>query len=183
MRGWIGNASAYLQPFSMAFHSFLDRARTGWAYQPALTILFQSFWGGFAWNQVILPSNYFFPLKLLSIVALIGGGIGTVRLLRAGSGSESWQRRAWILLVVVWLAGLATTIFRIHPLFLTRNLVWPIARYAGVIIVPTACLLCFGLAEIVPRRWKRWAAFAGLLGMVLLDTLAILTVIVPFYYG
>jgi hypothetical protein len=39
------------------------------------------------------------------------------------------------------------------------------------------------LANLVPRRWRGMAAYAGLLGLVAVETVALWTVIVPFYYS
>jgi hypothetical protein len=67
--------------------------------------------------------------------------------------------------------------------FITEHLYWPVARYAVPAIVPTCTLLCLGLAELVPRRWLRGAAWLGLLGLFAFDTIAIWTVVLPYYYG
>jgi len=55
-----------------------------------------------------------------------------------------------------------------------------LARYASGVIVPTALLLCLGLANLLPRRWRGMAAYAGLLGLVALETIALWAVIVPY---
>jgi hypothetical protein len=183
MRGWVGNSKMYRQPISMVFHSVLDWTRTNWTYAEGLIRLFHSFWGRYAWSHLFLPSAYLYPLGLVTIAAIIGCGIVLVGQVRGSRASESWQHRAWAVLGVACLMGWGGAILRVHPLFITFNYLWPMARYAAVAIVPTAALLCLGLAAIIPRRWLGGLAFAGLLGMVALDAIALLIVIVPFYYG
>ena len=72
---------------------------------------------------------------------------------------------------------------RIHPVFATSRINWPLARYAVVVIIPTAMLLCVGWLELVPYRWRREVAWLGVLGLITLDVIALWSVIVPYYYG
>jgi 4-amino-4-deoxy-L-arabinose transferase-like glycosyltransferase len=189
IRNWLENVRMYQKPISMVFHSVLDWSRTGWTYVPVMSNLFQGFWGRFGWNQLGLPPAYFFPLGLLTMASVAGMGIGLARRLNADAKHEHWQWRAWAVLGIAALVGWGATIMRIHPVIITRHVIWPTARYASVVIAPTAAALCLGLASLVPRRWAKAAALAGLAGLaalaalVTLDTLALLTVILPFYYG
>ena len=183
LQPWLGRLSGYRIPASLVFQSLWDWSRTGWVYAPELLRLFQGFWGRFGWGHLALPSTYSYPLGLLTIAGIIGSGIGLVRRARSGRG-EPWQRRAWAMFGLVLLVGWGGTILRIHPVFVVaHHLYWSAVRYAGTVIVPTATLLCLGLAQIVPRRWVKRAAYVGLLGMVALDALALWTLILPYYYG
>jgi hypothetical protein len=105
------------------------------------------------------------------------------RRFRLNAKIEPWQRRAWSMLAVTLVIAWGAAILRIHPVFVTRHIFWPGARYASAAIVPTATLLCLGLAEIVPRRLMREAVWLGMLGLVALDTVALWTIILPYYYG
>ena len=183
MRSWIGNVRIYREPLALAFHSALDWRRSSWVYVPEFSNLFHSFWGTFGWNHLSVPSTYFYPLGLLTVLGLVGSGIHLVRRSRSRQRAEAWQGVAWFVLLLAWLVGWGGAILRIHPMFITRYVVWPAARYASVAIVPTATLLCVGLSEIIPRRWQRPAAWLGLLGLLLLDAIALLTVVLPYYYG
>jgi hypothetical protein len=183
LRSWLGNIKVYQKPLAAVFHSVLDMTRTAWVYGQEFSILLQSFWGRFAWNQVALPIAYFYPLGLIMIAGLVVSAIGMIGLLRSSNDSMPWQRRAWAVMGMVWLVAWGSTILRIHPVFLTKYVGWPVARYASVAIVPTATFLCWGLAQLLARRWLRWLAFGGLVGLVTLDAVALLTVILPFYYG
>lgn len=184
LRPWIGRRSGYRTAASLVFHSLWDWPRTSWVYGPELLSLFRSFWGRFAWSHLVLPSAFFFLLGSLTAAGIVGSGIGIVRRARAGRGGKPWKRRVGIVLGLALLVGWGGTLLRVHPVFVVvHRLYWPVARYASVAIVPTTTLLCLGLAEIVPRRWVKEAAYLGLLSMVTLDAIALWTVILPYYYG
>jgi hypothetical protein len=183
LRNWIGNLSLYRQPVSLVFHSLWDWPRTGWVYGFELAILFQSFWGGFGWNHLRLPDPYYYLLGVVTLAGLMGCGIALARMAKERKRVEPWQRRAWGMLAVALLASWGAAILRIHPVFITQHINWPVARYAAAVIVPTATFLCRGLLEVVPRTWRKEFAWLGLLGMIALDTIALWTVILPYYYG
>jgi hypothetical protein len=183
LRSWIGDRYMYRTPVSQIFYSFWDVRRTAWVYPHELSILLQSFWGRFGWNHLALPTTYFYLLGAITVLAIGGGSVGLIRRLRSAGGIERWQGQAWSMMAVTLLVAWGAAILRIHPVFITRYLFWPVARYAAVAIVPTATLVCLGLAQIVPRRWHRGAAWLGLLGLLALDTIAWWTVILPYYYG
>jgi hypothetical protein len=184
LRPWIAHLRLYRRPVAQILHSVWDWPRTRIIYGFQLLVLFQSFWGRFSWSQLMLPETYFYPLMLLTAVGFIGAVIGFVRRARSAGGFESWRRWAWMVLGLTLLASWGATLFRVHPVFLVvRRLYFPMARYATVAIAPTAAFLCLGLAEIVPRRWRREAAVAGLLGMVVWEAIAMWTLILPYYYG
>jgi hypothetical protein len=184
LRPWTQDLHAFRTPISLLVHSILDWPRTSWVYRPHLLNLFRSFWGHFAWGHPFLPSAYFYPLGLLSLLSILGIGIGLVRLRRAGSDREPWQLHVYGVLGFSLLAAWGATILRIHPAFaIDRHFYWPFSRHACVVIIPTALFLLFGLTEILPRRWLREAAWLGVLGLLTLDAVAIWTVILPFYYG
>ncbi len=86
------------------------------------------------------------------------------------------------MLAMALAVGWGSALLRIHPVFVTRHISWPVARYADPVIAATAVVLVAGLAALVPRRWLKGAAWAGLLGMITLDALAVWTVILPYYY-
>ncbi len=182
LRAWPGNQSLYRQPVVHVMHSLGEWSRTGWVYGPELQILFQSFWGKFGWGHLSLPSAWFYPLGLITALGIGGGGLAIVRRLKTRHQAASWKRCLWGMLAVTLLVSWGGTMLRVHPLFVTRHLFWPSARYAAPAIVPTAALLCAGLAELMPHRWRGWAAWLGLLSLAALDAIALWTVILPYYY-
>ena len=174
----IGNPALFRPPAAWFCYSVWDWGRTHWVYPYELRVLFKSFWGSFGWNHLFLPGGTFWALGALTLLAPAGAALAMVRRWRwAGPG------RLWLVLLAAVLVGWGTTILRIHPVFLTMRIYWPVARYADVVVVPTAALLCAGWAEIVPRRWARVAAWAGMAGLLCLDAVALGMVIVPYYYG
>jgi hypothetical protein len=183
LRPWIGNPMLNNR-YSAAtmFHAMLDSPRTGWVYGWEARVLFQSFWGRFGWNHLALPAAWFWAPGLVSAAALLGCGLGLLR--RAGVKSwAAWQRGAGALLAMVWLVVWLIVVLRIQPVFVTSGVDWPVARYGAVVIIPTALGLCLGLVSIVPGPALRPMAWLGLLGLIALDAVAMLTVILPYYYG
>jgi hypothetical protein len=183
LRAWAGNQKVYRVTAVHVFQSLLDWRRTGWVYGPELRMLLQSFWGRFGWNHLGLPDVYYYPLYLLVLAGVAGAILRLVRWLRADQTRPLWQGHALAVLGAALAVGWGSAVMRIHPVLVTINMLWPVARYAAVVIVPTTALLCVGWAEIVPRRWRKEAAWVGLLGLLALDALAVGTVILPYYYG
>jgi 4-amino-4-deoxy-L-arabinose transferase-like glycosyltransferase len=184
LQPWIGQRTLYRIPLTKIFHSVWDWSRTRAVYGLELLILFKSFWGEFGWSQLVLPDAYHYPLVLLSAASVIGAAIGLARRARYSGLWEPSRRWAWALLGLVLLVSWGGTVLRIHPVFVAlQQVYWPRARYAAVVIAPTAALLCLGLAEIVPRRWLREAVLIGLLGMVSWEMIALWTLILPYHYG
>jgi hypothetical protein len=182
-RPWAGAVQIYQKPAAWILQSLLDWRRTSWVYGRELWVLLLSFWGKFAWSHLQLPGMWFYPLTALTLVALGGAASGLVLRCRSKESSKPWQRRVWVIFGVSLLAGWGGAILRIHPVFTTWQVFWPVARYAAVVIVPTATVLCVGLAELLPRRWLPPAAWVGLLGLLTLDAVALWKVILPYYYG
>jgi hypothetical protein len=183
VRSWLADLVPFGQPLPTILHSLLDWSRTGWVYIPGIRLLLDSFWGTFGWNHLALPSPILLALKLLALVAVLGLGLGLLRWVRGGRKDVALRWQAWGILAGAALFSWGSTILRVHPVFLTRNAFWPVARYSAVVIVPTALALCLGLAELIPRVVSRKAAWIGLLGMATLDAVALITVMVPYYYG
>jgi len=183
LRAWIGNVTLFRYPVTYVFHSLWDWDRTGWVYGPDLLMLVQSFWGRFGWNHLALPELCTIPLLLLTLAGIAGAVLRLLRWLRKGRDREPWQAHALAILGAALLVGWGAAALRIHPVFATTGVLWPVARYAVAVIVPTATLLCVGWAELVPRHWVREAAWAGLLWLIAMDALGLWAVILPYYYG
>lgn len=183
LRRWIGDKQVYRQPLAWIVTSLLDGRRTAWVYGRELLVLHNSFWGRLSWGHLSLPDPIFYGLLVVTALACVGCLRALARQVRAANGDSSWKWAAWGVLGAVWLAAWGSAVLRIHPMILTRNFMWPMARYAAAAIVPTAAFLCVGLYTLTPRRWRRWSGVAGLGGMVTLDALVLLTVLIPFYYG
>ena len=177
LRPPFGDWRVYREPIARVFHSLWDWPRTAWVYGPVLSILMQSFWGRFGWNHVALPAPYFYLLGALTVAGIAGGGLALARHRRRNGTVVA-------LLGVAFLLAWGATILRVHPVFFVgQGMFWPTARYASVAIAPTAALLCLGWSELLPRPWRRPAAWLGLLGLIVLNAVALWTVILPYYYG
>jgi len=163
--------------------SVCDHRRTAWVLGQEATTLFRSFWGGFGWNHIQLPDAIFCVLLVATGCGLAGAARPLVgRLSRRGKRPMS-QLRTYLLLGAAFLTGWGIVWLRIYPVFVTTRIWWPVARYADVVIIPTALLLCGGLAALVPPRQRSAAALLGLLGLLALAALALWGVVLPYYYG
>ena len=183
LRTWISNLTLFRYPATYVLHSLWDWHRTGWVYGPDLLMLLQSFWGRFGWNHLALPGLYTIPLLLLTLAGIAGSVLKLLRWLGRDRDREPWQAHVLAILGAALLVGWGAAALRIHPVFATAGVLWPVARYAVAVIVPTATLLCVGWAELVPCRWVGVAAWSGLLALIALDALVLWTVILPYYYG
>ena len=183
LQAWIGDQTLFRYPVTYVFHSLWDWERTGWVYGPDLLMLLQSFWGRLGWNHLSLPEVYFIPLLLLTLAGIAGSVLKLVQWLNRGDDHEPWQAHALAILSAALLAGWGATALRVHPVFATSGVQWPVARYAAVVIAPAAMVLCLGWAELAPRRWVREVAWVGLLALIALDVLVLWTVVLPYYYG
>ncbi len=185
-RGWPGlrtglrGVAVYRTAATLVMHSALDWPRTAGLYGPELRTLLHSFWGRFGWGHVLLPAGWLPLLGGIVVVGLAGAGWG---LKRRWKEMTVWQRRAAWLLGVALAVAWASTLLRIHPVFVIDHIFWPAARYGLVALAPLSVVLVAGLAELVPARLQPAAALAGLLALVTLDLVALWLVIVPYYYG
>ena len=164
--------------------SALEWRRTGWFSRLIVTNLYQSFWGRFSWNQVTLSKGWF---RLL-LIPTIAGGLGMLRLFlrefRSQDASlERWQQRALVLLATTLALAWINAWLRGHPLFLTLHKFIPSARYAHPVAVVSATFLLTGVLEWWRERWRPLVLYLCMAGMFLLDTVAWLGVLVPYYYG
>jgi hypothetical protein len=179
---WLGLRSVPYGPWQLAdvWNSFWEWQRTAWVYWNEVSLLFQSFWGRFAWHHISLPQPVFYALLVPALLGAVGLGLFGVRLRGA---RPTGQRRAFWLMFVVWSLAWATTILRIHPVFVTGRIFYPAARYATVVIVPGLLFLSVGLLELFPTRWRWAGGLAGVVGLVVLDAIAVWGSILPYYYA
>jgi hypothetical protein len=183
LRAWLGEVKLFRYPVTFVFHSLWDLERTGWVYGPDLLMLAQSFWGRLGWNHLALPQPYFVPLLLLTLAGIAGAVLALLRWFKRGGGRVLWRLHVLAILGAALLVGWGGAMLRIHPVLATSGILWPVARYAVVVLAPTAMLLCTGWAELVPRRWLREAAWIGLLALIVLDAIVLWIVVLPYYYG
>jgi hypothetical protein len=163
--------------------SIWDWRRTGWVLPNQVRVLFRSFWGGFGWNHLSLPDSVFCVLSAVTGLALAGAALAIARRVSTVKQASPAQWRTWLVFGTALVAGWGMTLVRIYPVFVTMRIWWPVARYADVVIVPAAALLCGGLATLVPRRLSWAAGLVGLIGLLALDALSVGMVILPYYYG
>jgi len=177
LRPWLGQVRLNRAPAGQVLASLIDWPRTAWVYRPNVTNIVMSFWGRFGWGSPGLPDGWLYLFGPIMAAAVAGAVVGLAR------GGARRVGQAGAVLGLALVAGWGGAILRIHPVLVLNHLFWPGARYAFVVIAPTALVLCAGLANLLPRRWLLWGACAGLLGMIILEGVALGTVIMPTYHG
>ena len=59
----------------------------------------------------------------------------------------------------------------------------PQGRWLFTVIVPVATLLLLGWRALLPEGSQRWLLSGWVAGLVLLDSVALVRYIIPFFYG
>jgi hypothetical protein len=158
--------------------SLLDWRRALWIYPRAAASLFQSFWARFGWNQISVAKEWYWLVGAMTLTGIVGTVIAYMRHRR--SRQPAGTRRAIDLLALSILLAWINASLRVHP-YLGKPFI-PAARYAYPAIIPTVLVLVNGWGSILPRRFWRWGAWAGLGALVLLDAVSI-QALYAFYYG
>ena len=157
--------------------SVLDWQRTGWVWRASGLNLFQSFWARFGWNHVGLADGWYWGLGVVTVIGIVGALVTLVRQWR----NSSWPRkRSVVLLIASGLLVWGNAFLRSHPIVGKPFI--PGARYAYPVIIPTTLMLTAGLLACAPRRARKWVAAGLLSGMMLLNTVSLVT-IWTFYGG
>jgi hypothetical protein len=128
--------------FSFIFSTLEDWQGTGWYYKEALSVLFRSFWAGLAADKLNVPGVINKFLVLLTSLGLLG------------AWHFLWRSRKtlpWDVIYILSTAlALVWTLAFIRGIgsLLTPDPLYPWARYAYPVILPTALLLCAGWLEL-----------------------------------
>lgn len=118
----------------------------------------------------------------LAAFVFLTGILGSVLFLfRRLPGMSARERRPWYAMVLAAFFGIVPTV--LYSIVYTTDGSVPQGRYLFVVLCPVAILLCAGLNELVPRRLKHQAFWAGLSAVALFDLVSIVTALMPVYYG
>lgn len=171
LRPWLATLSRdYLRiPLDALVRSLTDTSLIGDRYWTLLQVGFSGYYTHFAWGNVVLHPGWTLAFAALSLVALVGLIVGSMRL---GTALPLWQQRClWFFLVCVVVAWVSLFL-RLHPLPpLNQPSYVPRARYMFWAIVPTLWLLVLGLSWAAPMRWRRFV-LAGVVGLFVCLNLA-----------
>jgi hypothetical protein len=151
-------------------------------YLTAITV-FKSFWAAFGWRNVLLASEWYWLLGLVTAVAaggLLWQGVGWLR--RRAQSADDERRAAYLLFATsTVIVACAAAIVRSQAvqgmsLYLSHG------RYIFVALVPFALLFTLGLQKWLSVLLWRWWLMAYLIALVGFDALAFWGYLVPFYY-
>jgi hypothetical protein len=168
-------------PFSLA-QSYFSTEAFG-LYVHYARFLFTSFWGQFGLLNIHWPAPLFGIATIITVGALIGLVLLSLRLWKGSYRLRSWQS-ASLWLFAFSVAALIAMIYayQIRGWDMT-SMTWPQARYLFVVIIPIATLFVQGWSELVPQRHRTAWVIALLVLLVLLDTFSITCLIIPYFYG
>jgi len=148
------------------------------AYALFFALTFASFWANFGWMNVPLDLGWYAALAVFSLLALGGLGLFTVRVVRGIETLETWQRRAWLMLLLAVVFIFAQT----FGLMIVRGIP-PQGRYLFPALIPLAVFFTLGLREWVPARHRSLFPLALVLGLFVLDSVSLCCYIIPHFYG
>ena len=170
------------------FGYLTDLKGSNWYNLTAAKTLFKTFWASFGWGQVHLADPWVYRvLAVITLLLIMGAGVFLIR---------NW---------VWWVADTSDLLF-FSVLFcitgwiiaflagmyfggLLLRVVYPVARYAFPVIVPTSFLLCAGWIEWFnwPKKQnERFHFIAGILFvtfLVLLDAYALYSLAQYYYWS
>jgi hypothetical protein len=148
----------------------------------ALVFLSVSFWGWFGWLKVSLGKTTMEILRRVTLLLIIGGGAAWVRawLARKSEAGHTFRLGALLLLGLgLLLNGLIlTTQFLIGP-----PAYIPTGRYVFPYISAFAILAVWGWQAWWPRPWKAHGILIGLGLLAVVDFVAVVLTIVPYFYS
>jgi len=148
-----------------------------------MRIFFESFWAHFGWLKLPLAARWYQLLGLACLAGLVGLSQLVIREARGPGQLVPWQRA---LLLVFCLATVFAT-----GMILAKNVrglgfEWtgaPQGRWLYTVIVPIATLLLLGWRTLVPERGRGWLLWGWVTSFVILDSVALVRYILPFFYG
>jgi hypothetical protein len=151
-------------------------------YLTAKTV-FKSFWAAFGWRNVLLASEWYWLLGLVTVVAAGGLLWQAVNWLRRRAQSTDDERRMAYLLFATSAVILACAAAIVRSQAIQgMSLYLSHGRYIFVVLVPFALLFTLGLKKWLSVLLRRWWLMAYLIALVGFDALAFWGYLVPFYY-
>jgi 4-amino-4-deoxy-L-arabinose transferase-like glycosyltransferase len=143
-----------------------------------LGITFASFWGNFGWLNVPLSLGWYSVLLVATAISVAGLIRLSILLARKRIRCNLERRRGFAVVlgaaVLCSAQLLGTMVARVQP---------QQGRYLFPALPAFAILLVLGWFYVVPSRWRKGVPWLVTVGLVLLDTVALVYTIIPFYYG
>jgi hypothetical protein len=172
------------------FYDYTPLAHMVDYYQSVVGGIFVTWWAHFGWIDTAMPPWVYTILRVLTLAAIMGMGFWLWRNGRKRPTMEDWREGDSSAPIVVWLF-LALTV--VVPVILLQgyDLIfwWQYGNGRGLqgrywlgTIVPMLTFFTFGLLVWVPARWDSVAHNALRVGMVLLNSTALLVYVLPRYY-
>lgn len=141
-----------------------------------VSISFQSFWAQFGWMGIVVDERIYLFLWALCAVAVLGLVLFAIRTLWQGDTLSHHQR--WSLaLVALSLALLAAGVLQYNLTYIQAQ-----GRYFFPAIIAIATFFVLGLREIVSPRYAPLLFGFLFAGMFVLDVVALVRFVVPYFY-
>lgn len=151
-------------------------------YRRFFQMLFETFWARFGWVNVRLYPFCYLLIGLVCLVSAVGLG-AFVRKRRTVRPMSFWQKDTLLMFFAAIIFGFGMLVVKMVRDW--DNVPRPLAqgKFLFPVIIPIAALFMIGLRELVPPSRRRLLLLGWLGGLVLLEAIALLVYIVPFYYG
>lgn len=188
---WV--SSAVLPYAGYSLEAYSERLRHATRLVPLIArylprdahILFLGFWGNFGHMEVRLGNGLYALLALVTAGAV--GGLGLW--LRASEAEPGYEVQAWQRYIVVFF--LAAAILMVSALFMRDTVDYVMteffrfsqSRYLYPVLIPIATCFVLGLAHLFRRAGDRRVLVGLVLGLAVLDAVALLHYVLPFFYG
>ncbi len=148
----------------------------------ALVFLSMSFWGWFGWLKAPLATGVMEIVRRLSLGLLLGALGGWLRL-GWQARRDSSVRARWINLALLALSVGLSLAFLIAQFLIEPAIYGLTGRYLFPFVAAIGLLMVWGWQAWWPARWQWLGLAAGLGALALLDVIAVVFTIVPYFYS
>jgi len=151
-------------------------------------MMFETFWARFGWLTIRLDDGLYQLLALISVAAVNGLVLLTIRVAKKSAPLTLWQQKCLLLFFLsVFSSIVIVGIYRIalSAYYITIQLsepALPQGRYLFPLIIPIATLFMVGLRALVPSRYYKTSMLVCIGGFIILDLVSLVGYIVPYFY-
>ena len=139
------------------------------------TTLFQSFWGQFGWMGILMDSQMYFVLKLITLLAAFGFLLFLLRVV-LGKGSLSADQKRSLTLMGVALAVVVAQLIGYNLSFVQAQ-----GRYLYPALLPIALFFVLGLRELMAPIHERLLLTLSMGSLAILNVVCLTRYVIPYF--
>jgi len=137
--------------------------------------LFQSFWGQFGWMGILMHSQVYFALKMVSALAALGMLLYLARTM-VGKSPLAPHQKGSLLLMGVAVVGVAVQLVVYNLSFIQAQ-----GRYLFPALTPIALFFVLGLRELMAPIHARLLLGLSVVSLASLDLLCLMRYVIPYF--